>query len=71
MKKFALILIKLYKKFLSPVNFGINTCRFTPSCADYTYEAIDKYGIIKGSIMGGWRIIRCNPFSKGGHDPVK
>lgn len=71
MKKFLLILIKIYKKFLSPANFGINTCRFTPSCADYTYDAIQRYGAFKGTYMGMKRVIRCNPFSKGGYDPVK
>ncbi|RJR26951.1 membrane protein insertion efficiency factor YidD [candidate division WWE3 bacterium] len=71
MRKLALTLIKLYKKFLSPVNFGIHTCRFVPSCSDYTYEAIEKYGVLKGSIMGGYRILRCNPLSEGGFDPVE
>lgn len=71
MKKLALTLITLYKRFLSPANFGIDTCRFTPSCADYTYEAIEKYGVAKGTLKGSWRILRCNPFSKGGYDPVE
>lgn len=71
MKKLALSLIKLYKRFLSPINFGMHTCRFVPSCADYTYEAIDKYGVVKGGFLGIWRILRCNPFNKGGIDPVK
>lgn len=70
MKKLAIKLIDLYKRFLSPINFGIDSCRFTPSCADYTKEAIIKYGVVKGSGMGLWRVLRCNPFSKGGHDPV-
>ncbi len=71
MKNLALTLIKLYRKFLSPKNFGIHTCKFEPSCAVYTYEAIKRHGVIKGSIMGVWRILRCNPLSKGGYDPVK
>lgn len=70
MKKLILILIKLYKKYLSPGNLGIKICRFEPSCSRYSYEAIKKYGILKGGLMATWRIIRCNPFSKGGHDPV-
>jgi hypothetical protein len=70
MKKLALGLIRFYKKYLSPINFGISTCRFTPSCADYTYEAIDKYGVIKGTFLGIKRVVRCNPFSKGGSDPL-
>jgi uncharacterized protein len=71
MKKFALTLIKFYKKTFSPINFGMHTCRFVPSCADYTHDAVEKYGVIKGSLLGFARIVRCNPFSKGGADPVK
>ena len=71
MKKLTLHLIKLYKKYLSPINFGIHTCRFTPSCADYTYEAVDRYGTLIGLSKGLLRIIRCNPLFKGGYDPVK
>ncbi|NIP32301.1 membrane protein insertion efficiency factor YidD, partial [Candidatus Saccharibacteria bacterium] len=41
------------------------------TCSDYTYMAIEKYGVIRGSIKGLWRIMRCNPFAKGGHDPVE
>ena len=70
MKKLVLILITFYKKYLSPENFGIHTCRFTPSCSTYTYEAVEKYGVIKGLGKGTWRILRCNPWSKGGHDPM-
>ncbi len=71
MKKLALNLIKFYQKFLSPVNYGIHTCIYTPSCSKYTYEAIEKYGVIKGSLMGTLRVLRCNPLAKGGHDPVR
>jgi putative membrane protein insertion efficiency factor len=46
------------------------SCRFVPSCSQYGYEAIAKYGFIKGSLMAGWRIMRCNPFNDGGFDPV-
>lgn len=71
MKKLILKLLKLYKRFLSPINFGIDSCRFVPSCSEYTYQAVEKYGVLKGSLMGIWRLLRCNPFSAGGHDPVK
>jgi hypothetical protein len=70
MKKLALALIRFYRRFLSPENFGLHVCRFEPSCSRYTYQAIEKYGVIKGGAMGFWRIMRCNPFNKGGHDPV-
>lgn len=66
----VLALILLYQKTLSKVLPG-NTCRFYPSCSHYTYQAIYKYGLIRGGLMGTWRILRCNPFSKGGYDPVK
>ncbi len=68
MKKSALKLIDLYKKYLSPINFGLHTCRFHPSCADYTKEAIEKYGVLKGGFKGFIRILKCNPFFKGGVD---
>lgn len=77
MRKTALFLIKIYQKTLSPdhgplsAKFPHGYCRFQPTCSAYTYQAIEKYGIIKGGSMGVWRILRCNPFSKGGEDPVK
>ncbi|MBW6441319.1 membrane protein insertion efficiency factor YidD [Patescibacteria group bacterium] len=71
MKKLILNLIKFYKKHLSLDEKGVKVCRFTPTCSEYTYQAIEKYGVIKGGLMGFGRILRCNPFSKGGNDPVK
>ncbi|MDQ3942008.1 MAG: membrane protein insertion efficiency factor YidD [Actinomycetota bacterium] len=47
------------------------SCRFTPSCSEYTLEAIRKYGVLKGGIKGAWRLLRCHPLSSGGYDPVK
>lgn len=77
LKKLALKSIRFYQKYLSLDQSiflgkaGLKVCRFEPYCSEYTYQAIDKYGLIKGSILGCWRILRCNPFSKGGYDPVK
>lgn len=48
-----------------------NTCRFYPSCSHYGYQAVYKYGAIKGGLMAIWRVLRCNPFNPGGYDPVK
>lgn len=73
----ALKMIKLYQRTLSfdhgPMKdlFPGGFCRYQPTCSQYTYDAIKKYGLIKGGLMGGWRILRCNPWSKGGHDHVK
>jgi hypothetical protein len=71
MKKLILKLLEFYKKYLSPGRFGIKICRFEPSCSRYTFEAVQKYGVIKGILLGGWRVLRCNPFTKGGYVPVK
>jgi len=69
MKKILLAIIAFYGKFLSPLK-GLPTCRFYPSCSKYAFEAVLKYGILKGSLLAVWRILRCNPFSAGGYDPV-
>jgi len=71
MKKLMLILLQFYKNYLSPGRFGLKICRFEPSCSRYTAEAVEKYGVVRGLLLGGWRVLRCNPLSKGGYDPVK
>jgi len=68
MKGLALELIKLYQATLSRVLPP--SCRFTPTCSEYTYEAISKFGIAKGIWLGMRRIVRCHPFCEGGYDPV-
>ncbi|MDR0696144.1 MAG: membrane protein insertion efficiency factor YidD [Christensenellaceae bacterium] len=63
------VLILIYKNTFSH-NIG-NDCIYTPTCSMYAYDAIDKYGVIVGGLMAIKRVIRCNPFAKGGFDPVK
>lgn len=68
MKKLILYLITFYQKYISPCFPRV--CRFTPTCSAYCYEAIERFGLIKGGYLGIKRILRCNPFNEGGHDPV-
>ena len=68
MKRLALGLIRLYQLTLSQVMPP--TCRFLPTCSQYTYEAISKYGFFKGGWLGAKRLSRCHPFHPGGYDPV-
>ena len=68
MKKNLIFLINLYRKYISPMKS--TKCPYIPSCSEYGMEAIEKYGALKGGALALWRIIRCNPFSKGGYDPV-
>lgn len=68
MSRIFIKLIKLYQYLISPL-LG-PTCRFTPSCSDYTVQALDRYGFLKGSWLGAKRLARCHPWCDGGHDPV-
>lgn len=72
MKKMWIDLIKIYQKKISPIFhfWGVN-CKFYPSCSQYMLEAIQKYGSCKGIYIGIKRLLRCNPFAKGGYDPLK
>ncbi len=76
-KKIAVFIIKGYQKTVSPDHgiikkaFPYGCCRYTPTCSEYGLAAIEKYGVIKGGIKTIWRLLRCNPFSKGGYDPLK
>lgn len=76
-RSIALLFIRIYQKTISP-DHGIFSkllgpfvgCRYYPSCSEYTYQAIEKYGLVKGGWKGFKRILRCQPWSEGGHDPV-
>jgi len=67
-KAVALGLLRFYKKYVSLAMPP--SCRFTPTCSEYAYEAIERYGVIKGGWMGVRRLARCHPWNAGGHDPV-
>lgn len=68
MKKIILCMIRFYQKYIS-IFLGKN-CRFIPTCSAYTYEAIERFGVIKGMCLGIKRIVKCHPFNPGGFDPV-
>lgn len=69
MKRIFIGLIRFYQRYLSCLKRH-GTCKYFPTCSQYAIEALEKYGIIKGGALAVWRILRCNPFSKGGYDPV-
>jgi len=69
MKKILLAVIKAYKYLISPLL--PSACRFTPTCSEYSAEAIEKYGALKGVYLSARRILRCHPFHSGGYDPVR
>jgi uncharacterized protein len=67
-KRLVLGLLMFYRRFLSPMLPP--SCRFAPTCSEYTYQAVQKYGVLRGGWMGVRRILRCHPFHPGGYDPV-
>ena len=69
MKGFCFFLLRLYKKLISPSL--VSRCKYTPTCSMYAYDAIERYGVVRGICLGTYRLLRCNHFSKGGYDPVK
>ena len=71
MKKIFINLINFYQKNISKLKNKNIRCKFYPTCSEYTKQAIEKYGVFKGCILGIVRILKCNPFSKGGYDPLK
>ena len=68
MKKIIIWSIRTYQKYLSQIK--TTRCPYYPTCSNYAVEAISKHGAVKGGLLAGWRILRCNPFSHGGYDPV-
>ena len=68
MKKIWIAGIRFYQKYISPMKS--TKCPYIPTCSQYGLEAVQEYGAVRGGLMALWRILRCNPFSKGGYDPV-
>jgi hypothetical protein len=68
MRRPAIAAIRVYQRWLSPL-LGPR-CKYHPSCSEYAVQAIGRYGILRGSVLAAWRLLRCNPFSHGGYDPV-
>ena len=68
MKRLLLSAIRFYRRAVSPL--FPPRCRYIPTCSSYAVTAITRYGALKGGLMAAWRVLRCNPFSKGGYDPV-
>lgn len=69
MKRFLIRIIRFYQKYISPLK-GRAVCIYIPTCSTYAIQAIEKYGVLKGSYLAVKRILRCHPFHKGGYDPV-
>lgn len=65
----AVLPIRVYQRLFSPV--AGERCKYYPSCSEYAAQAITKFGILRGLVLAGWRLVRCNPFSHGGYDPVE
>jgi len=68
MRQAATFSLKLYKSLVSP--FLPASCRYVPTCSEYAAEAVARYGVLRGAALGLWRLLRCNPFARGGYDPV-
>jgi conserved hypothetical protein YidD len=69
MKRILIFIIKLYRRFISPLKVR-PSCIYTPTCSLYALQALEKYGVLKGTFLAVKRVLRCHPFAKGGYDPV-
>ena len=69
MKRILMALVRFYQKWISPLKLS-GTCKYIPTCSQYALEALEKHGACKGTVLAIWRVLRCNPFSQGGYDPV-
>lgn len=69
LKRLTSVPVYFYKKFISPIKG--KRCIYVPTCSAYMLDAIEEYGAVRGVLLGLWRLLRCNPFAKGGYDPVK
>jgi uncharacterized protein len=67
-RRLVLVPLRVYQRLISPA-FGAR-CRYYPSCSEYAAQAIERFGILRGLVLAGWRLLRCNPWSHGGFDPV-
>jgi putative membrane protein insertion efficiency factor len=68
-RRIAVLPIKVYRRVISPAL--PQRCKYEPSCSAYAEQAISEFGILRGAVLAGWRLLRCNPFSRGGYDPVE
>jgi uncharacterized protein len=69
LREFVLLPVRLYRRVVSPVL--PSRCKYHPSCSAYAVEAVRSYGVVRGTVLAGWRVLRCNPWSHGGFDPVE
>jgi putative membrane protein insertion efficiency factor len=69
LREFVLLPVRAYRRIVSPAM--PSRCKYHPSCSAYAVEAVRSYGVVRGSVLAGWRIMRCNPWSHGGFDPVE
>ncbi|MQL53200.1 membrane protein insertion efficiency factor YidD [Desulfofundulus thermobenzoicus] len=68
MRKVIILLLRFYQKCISPLKGP--SCRFYPTCSEYAVQAVGRYGVVRGSLMAVWRLLRCHPFNPGGYDPL-